>query len=90
MQDLIKHLPAVIYEYSIHPDGRRSFDFISDACYSILGLTSSDIMRDAQLMDSIVHQEDVNDLMKTSAHAEQAGAEWNWQGRMIVRGKVKW
>lgn len=90
MQDLIKHLPAVIYEYSIHPDGRRSFDFISDACYSILGLTSSDIMRDAQLMDSIVHQEDVNDLMKTSAHAEQAEAEWNWQGRMIVRGKVKW
>jgi PAS domain S-box-containing protein len=90
MQDLIRHLPAVIYEYSIHPDGTRNFDFISDACYSILGLTSSDIMRDAQLMDSIVHQEDVNDLMKTSAHAERTGAEWNWQGRMLVKDKVKW
>jgi PAS domain S-box-containing protein len=90
MQDLIRHLPAVIYEYSIHPDGTRNFDFISDACYSILGLTSSDIMRDAQMMDSIVHQEDVNDLMKTSAHAERTGAEWNWQGRMLVKDKVKW
>ena len=30
------------------------------------------------------------DLAKTSANAEQAGAEWNWQGRMIVGGKVKW
>ena len=90
MQDLIRHLPAVIYEYSIRPDGTRRFDFISDACNSILGLKPSDIMRDATLMDSIVHHEDVADLTTTSARAEQAGSEWNWQGRMIVRGKVRW
>jgi PAS domain S-box-containing protein len=83
-------LPAVIYEYSIHPDGTRRFDFISEACHSILGLASSDILRDSTLMDGIVHQEDRVDLAKTSANAEQAGAEWNWQGRMIVGGKVKW
>jgi len=90
MQELIRHLPAVIYEYSIHPDGTRRFDFISDACNSILGLKSSDIMRDATLMDNIVHQEDVADLAATSARAEQAGSEWNWQGRMMVKGRVKW
>src|SRR5688572_21290071 len=90
MQELIRHLPAVIYEYSIHPDGTRRFDFISDACSSILGLKSSDIMRDATLMDNIVHQEDVADLAATSARAEQAGSEWNWQGRMMVKGRVKW
>ncbi len=90
MQELIRHLPAVIYEYSIHPDGTRRFDFISDACNSILGLKSSDIMRDAALMDNIVHEEDVADLAATSARAEQAGSEWNWQGRMIVKGRVKW
>ncbi|HEY5919072.1 MAG TPA: PAS domain S-box protein [Chryseolinea sp.] len=90
MQDLIRHLPAVIYEYSIHPDGTRRFDFISEACHSILGLASSEIMRDSTLMDGIVHQEDRADLAKTSANAEQTGAEWNWQGRMIVGGKVKW
>lgn len=83
-------MPAVIYEYSIHPDGTRRFDFISEACHSILGLASSDILRDSTLMDGIVHQEDRVDLAKTSANAEQAGAEWNWQGRMIVGGKVKW
>jgi len=90
MQDLIRHLPAVIYEYSIHPDGTRCFDFISEACNSILGLKSSDVMRDATLMDRIVHEEDAADLSATSTRAEQAGSEWNWQGRMNVRGKVKW
>jgi len=47
-------------------------------------------MRDATLMDNIVHQEDVADLAATSARAEQAGSEWNWQGRMMVKGRVKW
>lgn len=90
MQDLIRHLPAVIYEYSIHPDGTRRFDFISEACNSILGLKSSDVMRDVSLMDKIVHEDDHADLIATSARAEQAGSEWNWQGRMIVKGTVKW
>ena len=83
-------MPAVIYEYSIHPDGTRRFDFISEACSSILGLSPSDVMRDATLMDSIVHKEDISELMRTSTHAERVGSEWNWQGRMMVRGKVKW
>lgn len=90
MQDLIRHLPAVIYEYSIHPNGTRRFDFISEASNSILGLKPADIMKDASLMDSIVHHDDAANLAKTSARAEQAGAEWNWQGRMIVKGKTKW
>lgn len=90
MQDLIRHLPAVIYEYSIHPNGKRRFDFISDASLSILGLKSSDVMKDPGLMDDIVHREDIQDLVKSSTLAEATGAEWNWQGRMNVRGKVKW
>jgi len=90
MQDLISHLPAVIYEYSIHPDGTRRFDFISSTCQSILGLSPESVMRDASLMDSIVHEEDVEDLKTSSALCERAGAEWNWQGRMLIRGKIKW
>jgi PAS domain S-box-containing protein len=91
MQDLIRHLPAVIYEYSIKPDGARHFDFISDACHSILGLSSEAAMGgDASLLHSIIHHEDLADFQKHSAACEQAVAELNWQGRMTVRGAVRW
>ena len=90
MQELISHLPAVIYAYSIQRDGSRHFDFISDNCDSILGLSGEAVMRDATLMESIVHREDINNLEVTSAKSVKAGQEWNWQGRMHVRDKVKW
>jgi PAS domain S-box-containing protein len=90
MQDLLQHLPAVIYEYAIHPDGTRSFNYISQACKSILGLNPDDVLRDATLMDSIVHKDDVDNLRETSLECERNFLEWNWQGRMLVNGKVRW
>jgi PAS domain S-box-containing protein len=90
MRDLIKHLPAVIYEYTIQPGGIRSFDFISEACESLLGISPEAVMNDAGAMDAIVHQEDIGQLQASSLLSEQAGREWNWQGRMQVRGKIKW
>ncbi len=90
MQDLIKHLPAVLYEYVIHPDGVRRFNFISEACESILGISDEAVIHDANVLDSIVHRDDINNLLETSAMCEKAQTEWSWQGRMWVRGKLRW
>lgn len=90
MQDIIKHLPAVLYEYVIHPDGSRRFNFISEACESILGVSPDAIMHEASLLDSIVHKDDINNLRETSHTCEKNGNEWNWQGRMWANGKLKW
>ena len=90
MQELFGFLPAVIYEYSIRPEGTRSFDFVSAPCNTILGLSPEAVMRDSKLLESIIHKDDLNDLRLSSAVCEQSGTEWNWQGRMLVHGLVKW
>ena len=90
MHDLIEHLPAVIYEYAIHPDGKRFFNYISPTSESILGLKPEDILRDSSVMDSIIHEDDLPDLYESSMESEEKATEWNWQGRMRVNGKVKW
>ena len=91
MQDFFKHLPAVLYEYVVRPDGSRNFNFISDACESILGLSSQTVMQENQSLESIVHKDDIQSLSSTRhLHGNVAGKEWNWQGRMWVRGKLKW
>ncbi len=89
MQDLVRHLPAVIYEYSICPDGTRRFDYISEACESILGISPQQVMSDPMLMDSIIFKDDLADLMASSAACEKSGLEWYWQGRVVVRGIIK-
>ncbi len=90
MTDLIRHLPAIIYEYAIHPGGRRCFNYVSPAVEVILGLKPDDILKDATVIDSVVHPEDLTSLHETSRECEVHGKEWNWQGRFIVDGKVKW
>jgi PAS domain S-box-containing protein len=90
MQDLFKHLPAVIYEFVIHPDGTRCFNYISDACETILGLKAADVMRDYTVLDSIIHEEDLPYLKNTATESRDREAEWHWQGRVLVNGKIKW
>jgi PAS domain S-box-containing protein len=90
MTDLIRHLPAIIYEYAVHPGGRRCFNYISPAVEVILGIKPDDILKDATMMDALVHPEDLGNLYETSHECEAQAKEWNWQGRFIVNEKVKW
>ncbi|HYG18340.1 MAG TPA: PAS domain S-box protein, partial [Ohtaekwangia sp.] len=90
MQDLIRHLPAVIYEYAVYPDGTRRFIYISEACKSILGLSPAAVMNDPGVLDAIVHEDDLASLQQTSEQSIRESREWTWQGRMIVFGKVIW
>src|SRR5689334_17755456 len=90
MTDLIRHLPAVIYEYAIHPNGKRNFTYVSPASEIILGLSPEQILADPSVMDGIVHPDDARNLEGTSHDAELAGREWNWQGRFVIDEKVKW
>jgi PAS domain S-box-containing protein len=90
MQDLIRHLPAVIYEYAVYPDGMRRFTFISEACKSLLGLSPKTVMNDANVLDALVHEEDRASMQETSALSIQEAREWTWQGRMVVFGNVIW
>jgi PAS domain S-box-containing protein len=90
MQDVIKHLPAVIYEYAVHPNGEKRFNYVSSNSQRILGLNADAIMRDEDEIYSIVHEEDLLYLKDTALQSREEGVEWHWQGRVKVNGKVKW
>lgn len=90
MQDVIKHLPAVIYEYAVHPNGNKRFNYISPNSQSILGLSADAIMRDQEVIYSIVHEEDLVYLKDSALQSREEGVEWHWQGRVNVNGKIKW
>ncbi|RAW02822.1 PAS domain-containing sensor histidine kinase [Pseudochryseolinea flava] len=90
MQDLIRHLPAVIYEYAVYPDGTTRFLFISDASKSILGLSPKSVMADPSVLEAIVHEDDLASLKESSERSIREAVEWSWEGRMMVFGKVVW
>jgi PAS domain S-box-containing protein len=90
MQELLKHLPAVLFEYAIQPDGSRRFNFVSEACDFILGIPPQEVMNEVALPETIIHTDDLNGFRETSAHCESSGKDLYWQGRMWVREKLRW
>lgn len=90
MQDLIAHLPAVIYEYTVFPDGKRQFTFVSASSEKILGVEAGAIMDDPAVMERLVHPDDLDYLLESSKESEQSGKAWSWQGRMYIQGHQRW
>lgn len=90
MQDIIQHLPAVIYEYAIHPNGKRCFNYVSPNCQNILGVDHHDVLKNEDNLYEIIFADDLHSLRDSSWRSESNSAEWNWQGRVKVNGKIKW
>ncbi len=90
MNDIIRYLPAVIYEYTIHSNGKGRFTFISEACEAILGVTSEAVIQEPSIMDSLIHEEDFLTLTERSLESYKHERELNWRGRMIIRGEERW
>lgn len=90
MQDLIKHLPAVIYEYTILPDGHKAFTFVSPSCERILGIKTTDIFNDPSALANLVHEDDRNHMQESADQCVSEGIGWHWQGRMYLNGKERW
>src|SRR5687767_10713906 len=90
MQDLFRHLPAVIYEYAIHPDGKKRFNYVSPNCPSILGLECDEILEDYKKLHTIIHEDDLHSFRETVQESREHGVEWHWKGKVRVNDLVKW
>ncbi|MDQ2657847.1 MAG: PAS domain-containing sensor histidine kinase [Bacteroidota bacterium] len=73
MQDLIRHLPAVVYEYAFYPDGRHHFRYVSERSCDILGLTSAQLMHDKGLLYSVVLPGDHHELDRVFRPGKRSG-----------------
>lgn len=90
MQDLIKHLPAVLYEYAIYPNGEKAFTYVSPNSKSILGVSADAIIKDYRALDDIIHEDDLPHIKDTAAESRNNKSEWYNQGRILVNGSIKW
>ncbi|GCC51255.1 hypothetical protein SanaruYs_14760 [Chryseotalea sanaruensis] len=90
MQDLIRFLPAVLYEYTIETSGKRYFTFVSEASERILGIPAATLMQDHSLLDAIIHSDDLPKLKETAQESHEAKSEWYWQGRATINSHMRW
>lgn len=84
-------VPAMIYDYILHPDGRSDFIYVSSKCKEILELGEEDLIKDSRLFWNIVHPDDFNLLKSANKNANDTETFFSAELRIITgSGKIKW
>jgi len=87
---MLDKLPAVVFEYTVSPDGTRDFTYISPRCEEILGVSQDVLMRGILPMKNFIHHEDWGGFHESTEDSLASLREWKWEGRLNSRGQVVW
>lgn len=90
-QEAMGNLPAVIYQYVLHPDGSDEITYISPAAREISELEPKEILQNPARMWELLPKEDVEPMRESIASSAQTLTEWEYQWRIITpSGTIKW
>jgi PAS domain S-box-containing protein len=77
----------MIFEYVTYPDGQNRFLSVTDACSAILNIPSEQLLANPLTFQKIIHEEDSASYLEAN---RDNGADFYWQGRILVKGAVRW
>lgn len=91
MNRITSHVPGVVYEFRLRPDGRMEFPFASSGVRQIYHVEPADILQDATPVLKTIHPDDVN---RVQASIEQSAATLRpWRQEYRVQdeeGQIRW
>ncbi|MEJ0034029.1 MAG: PAS domain S-box protein [Bacteroidota bacterium] len=90
LMHMLDNLPAVVFEYSVFPDGNRDFTYISPRCEEILGVSQEVLLRGIVPMKNFIYHEDWNTFHSSTEQSLAKLQPWKWEGRLNSRGQVIW
>lgn len=89
-QDMVRHVPGVVYQYRRDVVGNVTFPYLSEACRDLFGVEPEQAMRDPNVLYGMVHPDDVAALTVSTDQAVARFIPWFWEGRFITAAGEKW
>ncbi|WP_052754399.1 sensor domain-containing diguanylate cyclase [Calothrix sp. 336/3] len=88
---LAENVPGMIYRYVFHVDGTEEFTYLSARCREIYEVEPEEMIKDAQILWKMVHQDDISSIEDTILASLLNLQPINIEHRIITAsGQVKW
>ncbi|HYF64358.1 MAG TPA: PAS domain-containing protein [Herpetosiphonaceae bacterium] len=84
------NVPGMVYQFVLTADGKTSFPYVSGGSRDIYGIEPEVIMRDGNAIISLTHPDDRESFNNSVAQSAATLGPWEWEGRAVVGGKVKY
>ncbi len=86
LQEIADHVPGVIYQFQMHPDGHFSFPFSSPGMLQVYGVNPEDVKEDASAIIKTIHPDDLEGVMASIMESANTLKIWNHEYRVIRPG----
>ncbi len=90
LEKISRHLPGVVYQYQVFPDGRSAFPWSSEAMRSIYGHEPEALRHDASQVYSRIHPDDLDRVQQSIATSAQQLTPWTDEYRVRVGDSLRW
>lgn len=91
MQKVTNHVPGVVYQYLLRPDGSSCFPFASEGIRDIYGVTPEDVRQDASKVFAVLHPDDYDAVVASIQLSAQKQQPWQQEYRVkFDDGTVRW
>lgn len=91
LKNLTSYIPGVIYQYRYHPDGTSYFPYASENIYKIYEVNPDEVKKDASLVFSRIHPEDLNRVSENIRFSFENLTEWEETFRVnLPKQGLKW
>jgi diguanylate cyclase (GGDEF)-like protein/PAS domain S-box-containing protein len=85
------HVPGVIYQFRLLPDGRSCFPFATDAIQNIYEVTAEQVREDASAVFNILHPDDYDGVVASIQESAQTLNTWRYEFRVVLpKQGVRW
>lgn len=84
VQSIVDKLPAVVFEYTLFPDGKRDFTYLSPRCDEILGLNRETLLAGTFPMRSFIHPDDREEFTRVADDSIGTLTNLKWEGRILL------
>ncbi len=90
-EELASHVPGMLYQYRLRPDGSSHFPYASAKMREIYGVAPEDVVEDATPAFAALHPEDRDRVHETIQASGQSLALWHDEYRVqFPDGRVIW
>ncbi|GAB4284984.1 MAG: hypothetical protein Fur0025_16150 [Oscillatoriaceae cyanobacterium] len=91
LQKIAKHIPGVIYQFTLHPDGRISFPYASEGLREIYGFPPDAVREDGAKILQSVHPDDLPRVNQSILESAQQLTPWRCEYRIChPDGRLLW
>ncbi|HEY9701115.1 MAG TPA: PAS domain-containing protein, partial [Allocoleopsis sp.] len=91
LDQLSRHIPGMIYQYRLLPDGTAHFPYSSDGIREIYNVTPEDVKEDATPVFKVIHPDDLELISQSIAESATNLTPWYCEYRVChADGRVNW